>query len=258
MIKTLNTFYGGYLYEISQHLRPVRRTRTPEQRFVIFARGRSGTTLLVDLLNRHPAINSDNEILRRRVWSPHRLIRQRTALTNTPVYGFKLLSYQLQSVQTHVAGKRAFLDRLVDEGYHVIYVKRRNLLRHALSNLYARYRKQWHQTGPEAPAPRMPLAPDVLLHWLNGSAQLAQFEQEMLDGLPHLAFTYEDDLRDATCHLATVRRITDRLGVPPVMPETALCKTTPQRLEDIVTNPDGVRDALCGTPYEPYLDTAFS
>jgi LPS sulfotransferase NodH len=258
MLKDFSTFYGGYLYEAAQHLRFTRRTRPPQQRFVIFARGRSGTTLLVDLLNRHPSIACDNEILRRRACAPHRLIRQRMALTSAPVYGFKLLSYQLQSVQTHIADKRAFLQRLVDDGCHIVYVKRTNLLRHALSNLYARHRSQWHQTDPDAPAPRMRLNPDTLLHWLNGSAQLERFERELLDGLPHLAFTYEDDLQDAARHADTVRRITDRLGLPPVAPKTALRKTTPRCLEDIVTDPSVVRNAIQGTPYASHLDTAFT
>ena len=258
MVKHLGTFYGGYLYEAAQHLRPTRRTRPPEKRFVIFARGRSGTTLLVSLLNRHPLISCDNEILRRRAARPLRLIRRRMALTETPIYGFKLLSYQLQSVQTHLADKRAVLERLVEEGHHIIYVKRRNLLRHALSNLYARHRKQWHQTDADASALRMRLDPDDLLHWLNGSAQLEQFEREMLDGLPHVALAYEDDLRDARHHGATLRRITTRLGLPPVAPNTSLRKTTPRRLRDIVTNPDAVRDTIADTPYVHYLDTAFA
>jgi LPS sulfotransferase NodH len=146
----------------------------------------------------------------------------------------------------------------VDDGCHIVYVKRTNLLRHALSNLYARHRSQWHQTDPDAPAPRMRLNPDTLLHWLNGSAQLERFERELLDGLPHLAFTYEDDLQDAARHADTVRRITDRLGLPPVAPKTALRKTTPRCLEDIVTDPSVVRNAIQGTPYASHLDTAFT
>ena len=256
MFRTLNTFHAGYLYEALQHLRPTRRTRPPEDRLVIFARGRSGTTLLVDLLNQHPAIHCDNEILRRRVAAPPLLIDRRMCLNDAPVYGFKLLSYQLQSVQTHISNPRGFLESLVEAGYHIVYVKRRNLLRHALSNLYARHRKQWHQTEADAPTPKMTLDPDALVHWLNGSAQLDDLEGDMLDGMPHLPFTYEADLQDADCHAATVRRITDHLGLPYITPETSLRKTTPRRLSDILTNPEVVPQTLHGTPYARYLATA--
>jgi Stf0 sulphotransferase. len=254
LAKTANAYYAGYAYEAAQHLRPRERTAPPETRFVLFARGRSGTTLLLSMLNQHPDVESDGEILRRRAWRPHALVEQRLGQTQAPVYGFKLLSYQLHDLQTHLPDRRAFLKALMERGYRVLYLRRQNLLRHALSGLYAEHRRRWHQTDTDTAArPTIRVRRDDLFRWLDGSAQLRHFEQEILNGLPHLSLTYEEHLEDPARHADTLRRVTDRLDLDPVTPDTSLRKTTPRRLSDLATNPDDIRRWVAASPYARFL-----
>jgi LPS sulfotransferase NodH len=259
LAKTLNAYYAGYAYEAAQHLRPTVRSTPPETRFVLFARGRSGTTLLLSMLNAHPAVEADGEILRRRVLCPLRLVKQYEAQTQSPVYGFKLLSYQLRSLQSHLSDRRAFLESLVERGHRVLYLRRRNLLRHALSGLYAEHRRRWHQTATGAAArPAIRVHRDDLFRWLDGSAQLRRFEQEVLDGLPHLSLTYEEHLEDPTRHADTLRRVTGQLDLAPIAPDTSLRKTTPRRLSDLATNPDAVRRWVAASPYARFLSAVLA
>lgn len=252
--KTLNAYYAGYAYEAAQHLRPRVRDAPPETRFVLFARGRSGTTLLLSMLNQHPRVEGDGEILRRRACRPHALIEQRLGQTQAPVYGFKLLSYQLRSLQTHLPDRRAFLEALVERGYRVLYLRRQNLLRHALSGLYAEHRNRWHQTDTDAAdRPTIRVCRDDLFRWLDGSAQLRDFEQEVLDGLPYLSLTYEEHLEGSESHTDTLRRVAGWLDLAPIVPNTSLRKTTPRRLSDLATNPDDVRDWVAASPYARFL-----
>lgn len=252
--KTLNAYYAGYAYEAAQHLRPTVRSTPPETRFVLFARGRSGTTLLLSMLNAHPAVEADGEILRRRALCPLRLVKQCEAQTQASVYGFKLLSYQLRSLQTHLPDRRAFLEALVEQGYRVLYLRRQNLLRHALSGLYAEHRRRWHQTETDAAdRPAIRVRRDDLFRWLDGSAQLRRFEQEAIGGLPHLSLTYEEHLEDPACHADTLRRVTEWLNLDPIAPDTSLCKTTPRRLSELATNPDDVRRWVAASPYAHFL-----
>lgn len=254
LAESANAFYAGYAYEAAQYLRPTVRSAPPDTRFVLFARGRSGTTLLLSMLDAHPEIEADGEILRRRAWRPNALIEQRVGQTRAPVYGFKLLSYQLRSLQTHLPDRRAFLETLVEQGYRVLYLRRQNLLRHALSGLYAEHRRRWHQTDTDAPArPTIRVRREDLFRWLDGSARLRRFEHEVLDGLPHLSLTYEDDLEDPARHSETLRRVTGRLDLAPIAPDTALCKTTPRRLSDLATNPDEVHHWVAASPYARFL-----
>jgi len=259
LARTLNAYYAGYAYEAAQHLRPTVRSTPPETRFVLFARGRSGTTLLLSMLNAHPAVEADGEILRRRVLRPLRMVKQCKAQTQAPVYGFKLLSYQLRSLQTHLSDRRAFLEALGERGYRVLYLRRRNLLRHALSGLYAEHRRRWHQTDTDATdRPAIRVRRDDLFRWLDGSAQLRRFEQEVLDGLPHLSLTYEEHLEDPARHADTLRRVTGRLDLAPIAPDTSLRKTTPRRLSDLATNPDDVRRWVAASPYARFLSTVLA
>jgi LPS sulfotransferase NodH len=259
LVKTVNAFYAGYAYEAAQHLRPAVRRAPPKTRFVLFARGRSGTTLLLSMLNAHPAIEADGEILRRRALCPLRLVKQCEAQTQASVYGFKLLSYQLRSLQTHLSDRRAFLEALVEQGYRVLYLRRRNLLRHALSGLYAEHRRRWHQTETDAAdRPAIRVRRDDLFRWLDGSAQLRRFEQEAIGGLPHLSLTYEEHLEDPARHADTLRRVTDRLNLDPIAPDTSLRKTTPRRLSDLATNPDDVRRWVAASPYARFLSAVLA
>lgn len=257
LYKTVNAYYLGYAYELAQHLRPAPRQAAPERRFVLFARGRSGTTLLLSLLDRHPAAACDGEILRRRARHPRGLIEAREALTTPPVYGFKLLSYQLRSLQTHWPNRRALLEGLVNDGFRVIYLRRRNLLRHALSGLYAEHRRRWHQTSEAASHERFSIDRSDLFRWLDGSTQLARFEQRMLEALPHLALTYEDDLEDAAVHARTLHRVTGWLGLDPIDPQTTLQRTTPRRLDAFVDNAAEVRRWVAASPYARFLPSTL-
>jgi hypothetical protein len=257
-LKSLNAYYAGYAVEAAEHLRPVPAPSSPEGRFVLFARGRSGTTLLLSLLSRHPQVACDGEILRRRVFSPRALIRRRAQRARRSVYGFKLLSYQLRSLQTHVR-RRRFLEGLVDDGYRLLYLRRRNLLRHALSGLYAEHRRQWHQRSSAASgSEKMTIRRRDLFRWMDGSRRLRRFESRLLQGLPHLSLTYEDDLEDPRLHARTLRRATDWLGLGAISPDTDLERTTPRRLEAFVRNADAVRGWVSRSSYASHLDSADS
>lgn len=128
--------------------------RLPSQRFAIFGRGRSGSTVLTSLLNAHRHISCEGEILHDRVFFPRLHIDWCASRCQSEVYGFKLLSYQLRDVQP-IGNPARFLRSLYDGGYQFIYLTRRNLLFHALSNLNARQNKFHHrlQEGTLASAP---------------------------------------------------------------------------------------------------------
>lgn len=68
----------------------------PRTKFVIFGRGRSGTSLLVSLLNGCPETICDSEILKSRQLCPQWYVRARTAQCQQLIYGFKLLSCHLR------------------------------------------------------------------------------------------------------------------------------------------------------------------
>ncbi|WP_017324081.1 hypothetical protein [Synechococcus sp. PCC 7336] len=241
------------MWDYPRYLSPL-RLPLPEHRFAIFGRGRSGSTLLVNLMGSVEGIHCDNEILHRAVPLPHLHVDVCASRCSQPVYGFKLLSYQLKRVQP-LSNREQFLRELSDRGYRLIYLTRRNLLYHALSNLHSRQRRQFHHSAERGRFEyrRWHVDVEAVLDWIAGSERLAAYEQRLLQDIPHLALTYEADLQNAACHQHTVDRICDFLDLPSTPASATLVKLMPTRLEDMLENHEELKAALRSSPYERYV-----
>jgi len=252
-----SSYFLGYPLEIRDHLpHAIGGKYTPDTKFVIFTSGRSGSTLLIDLLNTNPEVLCEGELLKRRVLFPERLLKGYEQKATKPIYGFKLLSYQLKNIQTGISDKKAFLHRLVkEEGYQLIYLHRTDHVRLALSIIYGFQRNKWHrQEGKNSMKvnPPFELKPDRFIFFLNELARLKEFEQEMLEGLSYLSINYENDLQKEAMHNQTISRIAQFLGIEEQPSFSNLRKTTPKKLAEMVTNRELLIEAVRNSEYEAY------
>ena len=228
----------------------------PSKRFVLFGRGRSGTTALISLLDALPGVACDGEILHNWVPFPSLHVRGRSARTEEGVYGCKILSYQIRDVQWTLRERKDFLRTLHQENdFHVLYLRRTNLLRHALSNIRAR-RETFHRTTEEdrSGGRALHVDPEAVVEWMRSSEALQAYEHELLNGVPHLSLTYEEHIQDSDQHQATVDSICDFLGIPTSPVQSQYQKIAPPSLRDGVANYEQLVRRLEGTPYEQYLD----
>jgi LPS sulfotransferase NodH len=228
----------------------------PEPRFVLFGRGRSGTTALISMLGDVPALHCEGEVLHDWVPFPERHVRGRCARSGGPGFGCKILSYQIRDVQTRLSRPEGFLHTLHEEhGFRVLYLRRVNLLRHALSNIRAR-REQFHQKkGAEGGSRRaLRVDPDHVVEWMRSSDALNRYEEQLLEGVPHLSLTYEEHIRDAIQHQHTVDTVCSFLGVESAPVESSYEKVAPPSLRDGVENYDALARRLRDTPYASYLE----
>jgi LPS sulfotransferase NodH len=227
----------------------------PDTRFILFGRGRSGTTALVSLLDAVPALDCEGEILHDYVPFPLIHVLGRSRRSRASGYGCKLLSYQVRDVQTALRDPETVLRVLhEDYGFALLYLRRTNLLRHALSNIRAR-RDQFHRRASEAArAPALQVDPDHVLEWIESSEALQRYESRLLEGLPHLSLTYEEHIRDPDAHQSTVDTVCDYLGVPSAPVETDYQKIAPRSLRDGVANYETLARYLRPTDYAAYLD----
>lgn len=252
-----------HIRELGTCLRGAIRTRTTREaggqprRFVIFAQGRSGSSLLLDLIRSHPDVHCDNEIFHRRVagrlFSPWRYINGRAALSPKGVYGCQLKIYQMTEDQ-NIEDAAAFLRRLDEAGWKIIHLVRENLFRKSLSLAVAEVRGKFLDRAAEGPVNLAALVvdPKRLLAIMRERERFDREEAAALDGIPSLRITYESDLRDSHRHQVTCDRIFDFLGVPRVSVSTELVRTSSPRISDYIANHEEIFEGLAGTEYAEY------
>lgn len=253
--KSLDYKYLGYAREMVYSLKAQIGRHEHEKRFVIFGRGRSGSTLLVDLLNSSADIYCDSEILNRPVFSIYGHIENCSMMHPARIYGFKLLSYQVRSVHK-LSEPQAFLDQLVNGlNYKMIYITRKNLLRQTLSKHYAAFRNSWHEKGGQVRRPKMKVNLPILLKNLDEGYQLGLYEENCISSVDHLPLTYEEDLSEPDRQIETVNKIADYLDTERFKTNTSLKKITSNSYADFIENYEEMATALSSTRYAIYLDS---
>ena len=76
----VSTQFLGYPFELKTRINNYFiKKGAPENKVVIFSSGRSGSTLLVELLNSFPSVHCDPELLKRKLVSPLKLIKAKSS-----------------------------------------------------------------------------------------------------------------------------------------------------------------------------------
>ncbi len=163
----------------------------PPVRFVIFAQGRTGSTLLTSTLDRHPQITCHDEILGLPRAFPHRFIDNAARGSGAHGFGFHVKIYQLTSWQ-RVRDVHGWLSAVQARGWNIIYLRRENLLRHVVSNAFAEAAGAYHHfSGTSTRRPdRLTLDPERLRCGMDGRRRNLEAEQQALSGLEHLPLVY--------------------------------------------------------------------
>lgn len=173
--------------------------------FVVFGQQRTGSTLLVRLLQSHPQVQCDGELFGNYIWGkgykrwlrplvrrfPEPYIRWKASRSTAPVYGFKLLVNQVAAPSTLIA-------RLQRSGWQMIHIQRRRLFDVAMSRTVATMTGHWagFQNDGQPAFTSLAVAPERLLQQAQQCITLRQKELVALRTIPHLLVMYEDDLLD--------------------------------------------------------------
>lgn len=224
-------------------------------KFVVFAQGRTGSTLLGDLLRSHPQIYFGDELLASAVRSP-RLTAARTRWRHARhAVGFHVKIYQLSDVQG-ISDAGGWLRGMHRHGWRVIALRRENLLRQVLSNMTAKVTNRYEDRSGEGEFVRVRpyVDPEELLHWIGVRAAVGADEAAALEGVPHLSLSYERDLQDSAAWHPTMERVFAHLDLDSVPVATNLRRQNDGKLATLIANYQEVVDAVGGTEYARYLD----
>lgn len=226
-----------------------------DKKFVIFGEARTGSSLLVTLLDSLHGVTCKAELWIDPLLAPRRFIHHHYALCSGQAFGFKILPPQAARKQEQL-GIENVLSELAGGGYKIIELSRDNILRMALSDIRAQSTGQWHRRKRTADAPVLAMEIDIeeLFSELREIQRLRHDKQVLLEGLPTLKISYEKDLEDAAAHADTVRRIAEYLEIPYSPPETPLRRIQAAPLAETIANYDEIAAALTGTEFERFLD----
>lgn len=193
--------------------------------FVIFGMGRTGSSLLVSLLNSHPQICCEGELFRslkrpllshfwRRYPLPYLAYRQLYTkwVLHKGVYGFKLHTKLHGDQLIHTDH---FLTTVAQQGWKIIHLQRACLFDQIISGFLA------NQTGryfgdqqPQEAYVQLTFPVADFVKRVEQSNAIRQRHQTLLATIPHMPVMYEQGLADKSNWVKTVARICDYLEIP--------------------------------------------
>ena len=186
------------------------------EKFVIFGRPRSGSTLLSRLLGQVHGLRCTGEMLNYAMVDPRGYLDGLAHLSGAQVFGSKVLSYQLLEIQ-RMRDPLAFFSDLSGAGYTLIHL-RRNTFDQALSLSLAQASGLFFRLygDRKVPMPAQIVIPESeFADQYRWNAAMLEYEDQLMARLPHITVNYEDDLAQARMHQPAIDRISARLGLPP-------------------------------------------
>ncbi|MDY6786013.1 MAG: sulfotransferase [Cyanobacteriota bacterium] len=242
----------------------IKRYDLPQQKFILLGHYRAGTTLLTDLLNSHPQIRCDGELFLpfvkldyRKVLFPHVYINYHASKKKQPIYGFDLKVIQVfETLPQFQESPECFLQKLHQEGWKIIYLKRLNLLRQSISNLMARSRNEWHEKKDKL-IQRQSVVIEVekLMAEIEYHEDNLQKASALLKDIPHLDLTYESDLLDSENHQKTLDQIFSYLEIESVPVKSKHRKVARENIARDLKNYEEIEAFLSQTQYATFLET---
>jgi LPS sulfotransferase NodH len=204
--------------------------------FIILAQGRTGSTLLADLLNSHPATRCEGEVLARPLRYAEPFIAGRAARValSRKLWGFKAKHYQI--TECFPEGESKFLTRMQKRGWRVIWLRRKNFVQIALSTLVGLQRKTraYNRLDTEE-RPPIRIDPDDFVQHLRSRVTQIDVERSFLEGLSYFEVVYEQDLM-AVDKQAELDHLLAYLDVPKHPLRTVFRRTENRPLDKYIEN----------------------
>lgn len=231
----------------------------PKSKFVVLFTGRSGSSYLTSLLNSHPNVICEGEMLAQIIRNGEPIQRQlgwsRTFFEAGRSDGILAVGYKTKMAD--VADPEGFRGMLQELGIRVVHLVRRNLVKQVVSAINAerlfKRTGEWNIRDERSRLGAFSIAPgefDVALrNRVAGETQLSMAVKEL--AVPTLCVGYEDLLYELH---STLDGLFSFLEIPPAAVGSEFKKHTPDSLRDVVLNLAELKAVYAGTEYEAMFD----
>jgi hypothetical protein len=172
----------------------------------------------------------------RKILFPERYLRGHSSRWPDKNFLCHVKMYHL-STRRRPVEPRSFLHGLSDDGWRIIFLRRTDRVRQALSFIVAEARGSYHKRDDRPETITVHVSRECLEAVLRRDAVGAQ-EREALAGIDYHEVVYERDLEDASKHQQTIDGVLDFLSLPRRPASTSLRKVIAQPLREVVLNYD--------------------
>ncbi len=223
--------------------------------FIVLTRSRTGSNLLISLLDSHPNIKAEGERLRRLNGENCKTVLSKV-FSKQPydikAKGFKIFYYHPMDNNPCDIWKE--LKSM--NGLYVIHLKRENILRTLISRKIAGIQDVWLiRSDQDSNAHREDVTVSFTVGELHEEFQKTKNWEE--DGEnnfrnhPLLSVSYEDLVSE---RLSTFRKVTKFLGVPFAEPKSELKKQNTNSMRALIENYDELKSAFAKTKWAHFFE----
>lgn len=254
---------GLFFQEIQAYWAYWTKSDASQTKVMIFAQGRSGSTLLESLLDSSGKFKSNGELLStsnaaygKRLWSPRKYLEGRAKLSGNQLFIGHVKIYHLSHHKHQEIDPKAFMESL-DDSWKIIYLYRENVVRQALSNILAEQGNGYDTVTQKQYRDKIVVDREVFISNAQGRLDYQELEKQVLAEVPHLTVRYESDLLPAERQQATVNRIMDYLKLDHFQANTRYQKVNKKSNEELIENYSEFLEVVKEQNWGHYLEASL-
>lgn len=198
----------------------LRKSNQKQVKLLIFAQGRTGSTLLENLLASTGHFHESGEVLganNERVRYPIAFVKGLAKQRAPKNFQCHVKIYHLNEDRIAHGAKavepKKFLRSLHKSGWKIIYLQRLNKFEHYVSGCLAKARGGYHKFDNEEEAIHLEIDKVDLKRGIENRYRLDGCEKSALESVPHLHLKYEEDLLSSEKQNKTIDRVLAYLGL---------------------------------------------
>jgi len=225
------------------------------KKFIVLSRARTGSNMLISMLDSHPSISAKGELLVKR--SGKRIDEMLKNIyckqpRSIKAAGFKIFYYH----PTDDKSGQVWHHLKNIKNLYVIHLKRKNILKTLLSRKIADKTNRWHKINsehdPQNPNDKKTTFTEEEL--LDGFKETRDWENSCHILLPDrmtIEVCYEDLIATPEQEF---RKITEFLELPYAVPTTVLQRQNPEKISDLIVNYSSLKNKFANTDWIEFFE----
>lgn len=226
-----------------------------QNKVLIYAQGRTGSTLLESLLSSNNSFLPHGELLTTAYiepFFPMKLLLG-TAKMDPDNFICHVKIHHLTKDRKRPVNAAKFLKTLYQKDWKIVFLRRDNKARHVISNMVATRKGQYHQFSERKEAFSFEFDCAEFGRSIHLRFNRMKDEESAITGIDHLPIGYETHLEDSAKHQETANMIYDYVGMKRQTVKTQHKKINAVGLKELISNYDEFLNCLRENGWDHYL-----